>query len=131
MIHSAQIFWEHLLYIFQTVQNMEPYFSYSSPQKCVLGPGDVLGRFGMSKKSSICLQYCKFSINSLRCSTKVFPVNLPVNMALAFFQKHFLKHRNIFERGIGKILIFLIELPIELPIVLPIVLPIALPIVLP
>ena len=38
-------------------------------------------------------------------------------MALALFHKHLYKHRNIFERGIGKILIFLlIELPIELPI---------------
>ena len=51
-------------------------------------------------------------------------MNLPVNMALALFQKHLKRNRNIVERGIGKIRFFLIELPIELPIVLPIVLPI-------
>ena len=43
-------------------------------------------------------------------------MNLPVNMALALFPKPFKKHRNDCKRGIGKIRIFLIELPIELPI---------------
>ena len=44
-------------------------------------------------------------------------------MALALFHKHLYTNLNIFERGIGKIRIFFIELPIELVIVLPIVLP--------
>ena len=55
-------------------------------------------------------------------------MNLAVNMALALFHKHLQKNQNIFERGIGKIVFFLIVLPIVLPIELPIVLPIVLPI---
>ena len=55
---------------------------------------------------------------------KVDCIYLPVNMALALFHKHLKKLRNIFERGIGEIGFFLIELPIVLPIVLPIGLPI-------
>ena len=43
-------------------------------------------------------------------------------MALAVFHKQLYKNRNDCKRGIGKIMISLIELPIELPIVLPIVL---------
>ena len=52
-------------------------------------------------------------------------------MALAVFHKQLYKNRNDCKRGIGKIRIFLIELPIVLPIELPIVLPIELPIELP
>ena len=49
-----------------------------------------------------------------------FPIYVPANMAWAVFQKPFFFNRNIFDRGIGKIRIFiLIELPIELPIVQP------------
>ena len=33
-------------------------------------------------------------------------IYLPVNMALALFHKHLKKHRNIFERGIEKIVVF-------------------------
>ena len=37
----------------------------------------------------IFLQYWQLSINSLRCSTKVFRMNLPVDMALALFRNNF------------------------------------------
>ena len=37
-------------------------------------------------------------------------------MALAVFHKQLYENRNDCKRGIGKIRIFLIELPIELPI---------------
>ena len=40
-------------------------FHIPVPKKCVLGPGDVLGRFGMSKKSSVYLPHGQFSINLL------------------------------------------------------------------
>ena len=44
MIHSAQFFWEHLLYIFQNFQKLESnfqIFQITDPRKSVLGPGDV------------------------------------------------------------------------------------------
>ena len=71
---------------FSNFQNLEPYFlifQIPDPIKSVFGPGDVFGSFSLSKKLPICLPYGEFSINSLRCSTKVFPMNLPVDMALA------------------------------------------------
>ena len=109
----------NIFHIFQKFQKMEPgfqIFHISDPRKSVLGPVDVFACFFMSKNSSICLPYWQFSINSGRCSTKVFPMNLPVNMALALKKNDYNKNRSICKRGIGNIRIFLIELPIELPI---------------
>ena len=84
-----------------------PDFSDSRPKKIGFGAWGDFCQFAWFKNSPSCLPYCKFSINSLRCSTKVFPMNLPVNMALALFQKQLYKNRNICNRGIGKIRIFL------------------------
>ena len=65
----------NLIFIFFRFQTQENRFS-------------GLGTFCMffkSKKSLICLPHGQFSINSLRCSTKVFRMNLPIDMALALF----------------------------------------------
>ena len=48
MIHSAQFFLEHLLYMFQNFQNLEPYFQIfqiPDPRRSVFWPGDVFGSF--------------------------------------------------------------------------------------
>ena len=58
-------------------------FIFQGPENRFWG----LGTFWGVQKSSIYLQFCKFYINSGRCSTKVFPMNLAVDMALAFFFK--------------------------------------------
>ena len=63
------------------------YFQIPDPRKSVFWPGDVFCTFLLSKKSLIYLPYCIFYINLFWCRTKVFPMNLPVNMALALFQK--------------------------------------------
>ena len=92
IIQSAENFKEHRFHFFDILRFLEPDFQnihIPGPRKSVLGPGDVLGAFWGVQKSSIYLQFCKFYINSGRCSTKVFPMNLPVNMALALFQKLF------------------------------------------
>ncbi len=90
IVQSAENFKEHRFHFFDILRILEPDFQnihIPGPRKSVLGPGDVFGRFWGVQKSSISLQFYKFHINSGRCSTKVFPMNLPVNMALALFQK--------------------------------------------
>ena len=90
IVQSAENFKEHRFHLFDILRILEPDFQnihIPGPRKSVLGPGDVFGRLWGVQKSSIYLQFCKFYINSGRCSTKVFPMNLPVNMALALFQK--------------------------------------------
>ena len=92
IVQSAESFKEHRFHFFDILRILEPDFQnihIPGPRKSVLGPGDVFGRFWGVRKSSIYLQFCKFYIISGRCSTKVFPMNLPVNMALALFQKQF------------------------------------------
>ena len=109
MIHSAQFFGERLLNIFQKFQNMESYFQIfqiPDPRKSVFWPGGRFCMFFRSKNLPSCLPYGQFYINSLRCSTTVFPMNLRVNMALALVLKQFLNNRNTCKRGIGKIRIF-------------------------
>ena len=81
-------------------------FQIWDPRKSVLGPGDVFACFSRSNILPICFPYGIFSINYLRCSTKVFPMNLPVNMALALFWKQFQINRNNCKMGIGEIRIF-------------------------
>ena len=73
-------FWNHIFRFFRF-----------QPKKIGFGARWRFWLFSRSKKSSIYLQFCKFYINSGRCSTTVFPMNLPVNMALALFQKQFKK----------------------------------------
>ena len=90
IVQSAENFKEHRFHFFDILRILEPDFQnihIPGPRKSVLGPGDVFGRFWGAQKSPIYLQFCKFYINSGRCSTKVFPMNLPVNMALALFRK--------------------------------------------
>ena len=92
IVQSAENFKEHRFHFFDILRILEPDFQnihIPGPRKSVLGPGDVLGAFWGVQKSSIYLQFYKFYINSGRCSTTVFPMSLPVNMALALFQKLF------------------------------------------
>ena len=92
IVQSAENFKEHRFHVFDILRILEPDFQnihIPGPRKSVLGPGDVLAAFWGVQKSSTYLQFCEFYINSLRCFTKVFPMNLPVNMALALFQKQF------------------------------------------
>ena len=81
-------------------------FSDYRPKKIGFGAWGRFCMFFWSKKSSICLPYLQFSINSGRCPTQVFPMNLPVNMALALFLQQFWNIRFNCNRGIGKIRIF-------------------------
>ena len=63
MIHSAQFFWEHLLYIFQKLQNAEPgfqIFQIPDPKKSVLWPGDVFGTFLCPKKHQFVYSFLIF-----------------------------------------------------------------------
>ena len=66
-----------------------PDFSDSRPKKIGFLAWGRFWHFFLSQKTSIYLQFCKFYINSGRCSTQVFPMNLPVNMALAPFFEPF------------------------------------------
>ena len=75
---------------------------YSNHQKMCFGTRWRVCLFFMSNILPMCLPYWKCSTNYLWSSTKVDRTYLPVNMALALFQKRFWKNRNIFERGIGK-----------------------------
>ena len=88
------------------------YFSDYKPKKIGFRAWGRFCMFFMSNILPICLPYGKCSTNYLWSSTKVDRTYLPVNMALALFHKHLKKSRNIFERGIGKTVFFLIELPI-------------------
>ena len=52
MIHCAQFFWEHLLYIFQKFQNLEPgfhIFQIPGPKNRVWGPVVFLPVFYVQK----------------------------------------------------------------------------------
>ena len=91
IFQSAENFKEHRFHFFDILRIPEPdfqIFQIPVPRKSVFWPGDIFTCF-WSKTLPGCLPYLQFSINSLRCSTKVFPMNLPVNMALALFQKQF------------------------------------------
>ena len=92
IFQPAENFKEQRFHFFDILRILEPDFQnihIPGPRKSVLGPGDVFGAFWGVRKSSIYLQFCKFYINSGRCSTKVVPMNLSVNMALALFFKLF------------------------------------------
>ena len=60
-------------------------FSDPRPKKIGFGAWGHFCMFFRSNMLPVCLQYWQFSINSLRCSTKVFRMNLPVDMVLAPF----------------------------------------------
>ena len=92
IVQSAENFKEHRFHFFDILRILEPDFQnihIPGPRKSVLGPGDVLGTFWGVQKSSIYLPFWKFYINLLWCCTKAFPMNLPVDMALALFLKQF------------------------------------------
>ena len=95
--------------IFSTFSNYGIWFSDfsdSRPKKIgLLARGPFFHVF-FCPKSSIYLQFCKFYINAGRCSTKVFPMNLPVNMALALCQTQLYKNWFNCKRGIGKNICF-------------------------
>ena len=98
--------------LFKIWNQASRFFRFQTQKMCFW----AWGRFGMSNNLPICLPYGKCSTNSLWCSTKVFRMNLIVNMALALFLKQLFKNWNNCKRGIGKSIFFSIELPIELPI---------------
>ena len=90
MIHSAQFCWEHLLYIFKNFNfwnHIFRFFRFQTQENRFFGLGTFFACFSGSRKSLIYLQFCKFYINVLWCCTKVFPMYVPVNMALAIVQK--------------------------------------------
>ena len=63
MIHSAQFGWEHVLYISQKFQNMEPgfqIFQIPDPRKSVLWPGDVFGTFVCPKNHQFIYSFANF-----------------------------------------------------------------------
>ena len=81
ILHS---FFGSIFYIFSKFSKTGTIFSDfpdSRPKKIGFWAWGRFWQLFMSKNSSIYLQFCKFYINSGRCSTKVFPMNLPVNMA--------------------------------------------------
>ena len=86
ILHS---FFRSIFYIFfknsKNWNHISRFFRFQTQETRFFGLGTFLHVFFMSKNSSIYLQFGRLSINSLRCSTKVFPMNLPVNMALALF----------------------------------------------
>ncbi len=91
MIHYAHFFWEHLLYISQKKSKLWIWFSDfsdSRPKKIGFGAWGRFWQFYMSKKSSIYLQFCEFSINLVWSVIKVDRIYVLVNMALALFHKH-------------------------------------------
>ena len=66
IVQSAKKFKEHRFHFFDILRILEPDFQnihIPGPRKSVLGPGDVLGAFWGVHKSSIYLQFWKYSIN--------------------------------------------------------------------
>ena len=97
------VFFGSIFYIFSKILKIWNHifrFSDSWPKKIGFGARGRFCVFFMSTKSSICSPHWYVSINSLRCSTKVFPMNLPVNMALALFLNN-CKIIEIFVKGVS------------------------------
>ena len=126
MTHSAQKVNEQIGDIFKSFNNngiLFSHFSDSRPKKIGFGAWGRFCMFSLSKKSSIYLQFCEFSIKLVWSVIKIDRIYAINNMALAVFINN-CKKIEIFVKGVsGKSGFFLIALPIQLPIELPIELP--------
>ena len=83
IVQSAENFKEHRFHLFDILRILEPDFQnihIPGPRKSVLGPGDVLACFFLSKKTRQFIYSFQILYKFWKVFHNFFPMNLPVNM---------------------------------------------------